>query len=334
MTANRPPRFPPPPPLAPPHGFWRRTPPAIFPPVMGLLGLGLGWRHLAMRAGSDTLSALAELLLGAAVLLFAFCALAWAMKPLRRPAALIDELRILPGRAGVAAGVLGLSLTAAALVPYAPGLARVLVLLAMALLAGLGALVAWVLLSGPHEQRTVTPVFHLVFVGYILAPLALVPLGREGASQAIFWAALVTAAAIWTASAVQLFRRVPPAPLRPLLAVHLAPASLLSIVAALLGWGTISVAFAVLALAIAAALLLAARWLLVAGFSPLWGALTFPLAACASAQLHALGGHPAGLALGGGLLVAATALTGWVLLRVLQAWARGALAAQTNAATA
>lgn len=334
MTASRPRHFPPPPPLAPPHGFWRRTPPAIFPPVMGLLGLGLGWRYLALLAGSDLLGALAELLLGAAVLLYGFCALAWAAKPLRRPAALIDELRILPGRAGVAAGVLGLSLSAAVLVPYVPGLARVMVLVAMALLAGLGVLVAWVLLTGPREQRTVTPVFHLVFVGYILAPLALVPLGRVGASQVIFWAALVTALAIWAASAVQLLRRVPPAPLRPLLAVHLAPASLLSIVAALLGWGTMAMAFALLALVIATALVLSARWLLAAGFSPLWGALTFPLAAGASAQLYAFGGHPAGLALGGGLLVAATALTGWVLVRVHKAWARGTLAAQTNAATA
>lgn len=334
MTTERPRHFPPPPPLAPPPGLWRRTPPAIFPPVMGLLGLGLGWRLLAQITGLEALAALAEMLLGAAVLLYGFCAVAWLAKPLRRPGVLIDELRTLPGRAGMAAGVLGLSLVAAVLVPYAPGLAQGLVLLAMLLLAALGALVAWVLLTGPQEQRMVTPVFHLIFVGYVLAPLSLVPLGQLGLARLIFWVTLALALMIWAASAWQLSRRVPPAPLRPLLAIHLAPASLLATVAALLGWGTVSAGFAVLAVVILLALVGAGRWLLAAGFSPLWGALTFPLAACGAAQLYAFGAYPAGVMLGAGLLLAASALTLTVLWRVLQAWARGQLAARTNAATA
>lgn len=326
--------FPPPPPLVPnPPGLWRRTPPAIFPPVMGLLGLALGWRLIGEMLGNDVIAALSEAVLGAVMLLYLFCAVAWVSKPLRRPGVLIEELRILPGRAGVAASVLSLSLIAALLVPYSPEAALWLVVASTALLLVLGALVVWVLASGPPEGKTVTPVFHLVFVGHILAPLTLVPLGYPRVATAMLCVSMLIALVIWIASAVQLARRIPPAPLRPLLAIHLAPASLAATVSALIGWPQLAAGFGVLALAILVVLVASARWLLAAGFSPLWGALTFPLAACASAVLYAFGASTAGLALGGALLVAGSALTVAVAIRVMQAWARGALAAKTNAAS-
>ncbi len=300
---------------------------------MGLFGVGLGARLLAGLSGSAPLAGLAEAMLGAVTLLYLFFLVAWLAKPLRRPGALRDELQILPGRAGVAAGTLSLSLLAAVLVPYAPGLALVVVCVAVALLAGLGALVVHVLLTGPAEGRAVTPVFHLMFVGYILAPLSLVPLGHTGVTQVVLGVMVVVAGLIWGASLVQLRTRVPPAPLRPLLAIHLAPASLLAIVSGLLGWQNVSAGFAVLALAILAALLISARWLLAAGFSPLWGALTFPLAACTTAVLTAFGDSAAGLWLGAALWLAAATLTVTVAFRVFRAWAAGGLAARTNAAS-
>ena len=71
------------------------------------------------------------------------------------------------------------------------------------------------------------------------------------------------------------------------------------------------------------------RWLTIAGFSALWGALTFPLAAF-SAALFARD-----MAMTGGILAITTGgLTTIVLWRVLQAWAKGSLAAKTNAAEA
>jgi len=327
--------FPPPPPplVSQPAGLWRRTPPAIFPPVMGLLGLGLGWRLLGEVMANLAIASVAEAALGAVALLYVFCAIAWAAKPLRRPGVLIEELQILPGRAGVAAGVLCLSLLAAVVAPYAPGLALAMVTVSTVLLAGLGALVLWVLARGPLEGRVVTPVFHLLFVGHILAPLTLVPLGHTRLAAGMFMMALSFALLIWAVSAVQLWRRVPPAPLRPLLAIHLAPASLAASVGALLGWGGWATGFALLALAILLALVASGRWLLAAGFSPLWGALTFPLAACAGAVIYAFGASTAGLALGAALLLAGTALTVPVAIRVMQDWAKGRLAAKTNAAT-
>jgi tellurite resistance protein len=80
------------------------------------------------------------------------------------------------------------------------------------------------------------------------------------------------------------------------------------------------------------ALVASGRWLLAAGFSPLWGALTFPLAACATASMLALG--TPGLWIGTVLMVAASALNPVVAQKVLKMWAKGQLAVKTNAATA
>lgn len=329
----KPRHFPPPPPLAPPSpGLWRRTPPAIFPPMMGLFGLGLAWRTLAQVPGLQPLAPIGEALLGATLLLYAFGLTAWLAKPLRRPRAALDELQVLPGRAGMVAMVLCLMLAAAALTPYAPGLALGLVLAGIAALVVVGIAIALVLLGGPVEQRSVTPIFHLTYVGYILAPLSLVPLGHTGAARLLVLVSLIAALVIWALSLRQILTRIPPAPLRPLLAIHVAPASLLAITLTLLGHPAAAVGFGLLALALLATLVAASRWITVAGFSPLWGAFTFPLAAAASASILALG--TAGLWIGAVLVLAASALNPWIAFRVLKGWAKGDLAAKTNAASA
>ncbi|MCC5999816.1 MAG: tellurium resistance protein [Pararhodobacter sp.] len=330
MTDIKPRHFPPPPPAAPP-GLWRQVPPAIFPPLMGLWGVGLGWRLLAARLGSEPMAGLAEAALGGITLLFVFALTAWLSKPLRRPAVLAEELRVLPGQAGVAAAALGVMLMAAALVPYAPALARVLAFAGMAFLALVGVLFLRQLAIGPAEARRVSPVFHLVLVGHVIAPLTLVPLGWTALSGIIVAITLILAAVIWLASLQQFLRAAPPAPLRPLLAIHAAPAALFSLVLSLLGWPAAALGFALAGIGFALLLAGAARWVGQAGYSPLWGALTFPLAALANAVLSTLPGGP-GLWGGMALLLLATALTLLVAWRVLQAWVKGGLAARTNAA--
>lgn len=304
-----------------------RTPPAIFPPVMGLFGLGLAWRMGAKVAGLP--AGLAEALLGAVSLLYLFCLAAYAAKLVQRPGVLAEDLRVLPGRAGLAAANLSGVLLAATLVPYAPGLAQGVLGLALLAHAALG---VWVLngyFRGPEETRVVTPVWHLTFVGYILAPLSLVPLGQGQAATAILFATMGAAGLIYAASAVQLLRRVPPAPLRPLLAIHLAPVSLFALVAGLLDMPGVAVVCAALAAGVLAGLLVAARWIVAAGFSALWGAFTFPSAAAASGFLAAGWAVPGLL-----MLAAASGIVLAVALKVMQAWARGTLAAKTNAAQA
>lgn len=324
----------PPPPLAPePTALWAATPPAIFPPIMGLLGVGLGWRVLAARLDGpiqESILGVAEGLLGAAVLLWAFAALAWLSKPLRRPGVVPEELRVLPGRAGLAAGNLSMMLTAAALVPYVPGIAGGLVALALVLHLALAAEVAWGFIFGPEDRRSVTPVFHLVFVGFILSPLSLIPLGWSGLAGTIFHATLGLAVLIWGVSLWQIFTRVPPAPLRPLLAIHIAPAALLSTVAMMLGYPMVAMYAAGLGLIILIGLGLNLKWITESGFSPLWGAFTFPIAALAGALLRMPGLWAQGL--GVIVLLLATGVTAVVLRRVMKMWATGDLARKTNAA--
>ena len=304
-----------------------RTPPAIFPPVMGLFGLGLAWRRGMDVTGLP--GGIAEALLGAVSLLYLFALGAYLAKVRQRPGVVADDLKVLPGRAGLAAANLSGVLCAAALVPYAPRLA--LGVLGLALLCHV-ALGLWVLrnfLTGPEEARVITPVWHLTFVGYILAPLSLVPLGFAQISTLILYAAMAVAAAIYAVSAAQLVRRIPPAPLRPLLAIHLAPVSLFATVAALLDMPDLSSVFAGLAAGGLAALLVLALWITQAGFSALWGAFTFPAAACASAFLAAGWAVP-GLV----MLAAASGIVTVIAVKVMQAWIKGGLSAKTNAAQA
>lgn len=313
-------------------GLWRRTPPAIFPPVLGLFGLGLAWRRGTEAFGLA--AAPGELILGAVTLLYLFCLAAWMAKPMRRPAVIVEELRVLPGRAGMAAMSLSMMCLAAVLVPYSPGLATAVTGLALALHLGIVVLTVRLALTGPEEARTVTPVWHLTFVGFIVAPLAGIPLGHETVARAILLLTIPVAAGIWAVSLWQLATRRPPAPLRPLLAIHLAPASLFAMVAGLLGLTAPGLGFLALAAAILLALLLSGRWIVEAGFSPLWGAFNFPFAAFTSA-LFVLSGGAGPLRLAGAVALAvATVAIPVIAVRVLRSWAQGGLAARTNAAQA
>jgi tellurite resistance protein len=316
----------------PKPGFGRRTPPALFPPIMGLFGVGLGWRAASEAFGIAP--AIADLILGATSVLFLFTLAAYLAKPLRRPAAFMEDLRVLPGRAGLSAASLCVMLFAAVVAPYASGLATGLALLAFGIHVALVVAIVMTLIGGPEEGRVVTPVFHLSFVGFIIGGVAANALGHPEIARWLLWSMLVPAGLIWGFSARQLLTRVPPAPLRPLLAIHLAPASLFTIVAAGAGLTAPAYAFSALAAAILVALLVAARWLMVAGFSPLWGAFTFPLAAFAAALVTLSQGQGVLGIAGGAVLVAATLIVPAIALRIFKLWPGGKLAAKTNAAEA
>ena len=316
-------------PQSTPAGLWRRTPPAIFPPALGLAALTLGWRKAAQVF--DLPPGLAEALSGAVMLLCAFVFLTYLGKLLRRPAVVLEDLRILPGRAGLSAGVLMLYLLAAILGPYLPGAAMAVLAGAGALHLGLCAAMFYVFATGPAEQRRVNPTWHLLFSGWIVAALVAAQLGLATVAAALFWVALICALAIWSLSLRQLSRETVPAPLRPLLAIHLAPAALLGTTAALLGALALAWVFAIGAALLLALFVLRGRWLLAAGFSPLWGALSFPLAATATLWLSLgdLWRLP-----GAAVLVAATLIIPVLVTRLYKMWAKGDLAAKTGAALA
>jgi tellurite resistance protein len=305
------------------------VPPAIFPPILGLLALGLAWRRGAEAFGLP--AGLADMLLGAVTLLWAAAVFAYAAKLAQRPSVLAEDVAILPGQGGCSALAMTFSAVALALAPHAPLLATGLMGAGLLVHLLVAVLVARALLAAPPEGRTVTPVWHLTFVGPIVAALPALELGFTSLAWALFGLALPVALILWGLSLRQILTRIPPAPLRPLLAIHLAPAALLGTVAFGLGLGPAAQGFAVVSVAILIALAASARWLTAAGFSPFWSSFTFPLASAAT-LLIVLGGVwrvPGGL-----VLVAATLLILPVAVKILQLWIKGTLGPRSNAAIA
>lgn len=319
-----PPEFPPRRPAA-----FARTPPAIFPPVLGLLGLAITVR-LALGQMVLPLGA-ADLLAGLALGLWLFAAMAYVAKIARRPGVVIEDLRVLPGRSGLAALTVGGMAAATLLAVYAPGLAKGLILLSLAGHGILAMLLVRLLLRLPPESRQVNPTLHLSFVGFIVAGPAAIAVGWSGLATMLLWLMLPVAAVVWATSAAQFARAVPPPPLRPLLAIHVAPAALLASVAGLLGYVALSNALLVAGLGLALVLAASARWLLSAGVTPMWGALTFPLAVLAAALIR---GGGAWQGIGIALTILALGLIPAILWWVLKRWPGGKLAAVTNAAEA
>ena len=180
----------------------------------------------------------------------------------------------------------------------------------------------------PVEARAVNPGMHLSFVGFIVAAVPLARLGYTGAAEVLLWLTLPVAVVIWSLSVRQLVGFTLPAPLRPMLAIHLAPAALVSTVATLTAQPGLAQTFAGIGALILVALVVSFRWVAAAGFSPFWGALTFPLAAYASAVL-ALADVPGLVLLG--MAAAVVPVIAW---NVLALWPGNRLAAKTNAAEA
>ncbi len=326
---HRPKRYPPPefPPRRP--ALFAQTPPAIFPPILGFLGLAIAGRLTMARLGLE--QGPADLLAGIAVALWAFATAAYLGKIARRPGVVVEDLRVLPGRSGLAAMTMGGMATATLIAPHAAGPAVVLMLAGLLGHAVLAFLLIRLIASLPPAGREVNPTWHLSFVGFIIAAPPAVALGWTGLATVLFWAVLPVAVAIWVMSGLQFARLTPPAALRPLLAIHVAPAALLATVAALLGKGEIAAGFVTLGAAYGVLLLAASQWMGQAGVTPMWGAFTFPLAALATAMILKGGGWLwPGVALTVAGLIAIPAILWWVLKR----WPGGKLAAVTNAAQA
>jgi len=313
--------------------LFARTPPAIFPVLLGLLGLGLAARRgvTVLGLSATPLSGLVEAALGALLMVWLFAVVALKVKVMRRFGVLAEDMRVLPGRAGLAASTMSGMAAAAVLVPYAPQLALILVLASLFAHGVMAVLLIRALANLPPDARSVSPAFHLAFVGFIVGAGPLAQLGLTGLATVIFWGSMAAALVIWAISVWQLARMVPPAPLRPLLAIHLAPAALLSMVAGQIGAPGLAIGFACLGMVIFLALLSAARWITVSGFSPLWGRFTFPLSAFALALLS-LGGTwdwPGIVVLA--LALGAVPVIGWSVLRL---WPGNRLAVKSNAAEA
>ncbi len=318
--------------------LFARVPVAIFPVLFGAMGVVLGWRRAAALIGGEGVAGLVEMVAGAALVLFGFALIGYAVKIARRPSVLLDEVTILPGRTGLSTLVLGIYLAALILAPYGAGVARGALYAGLVLHAGLIVLLIRQFVFGAREQARVTPAWQLSFTGPVVGALAALGLGMPDLAAPLFWGALVSAVVIWAISLDQFRRASVPAPLRPLLLIHLSPAALLGLVALGLGYPMLALCFALLSLALVALFGICARWLTQAGFSAFWSAFTFPVAGTATLAL-ALGAQGTSTTnqiwavIGALILVAATLITAPILLRLLRMWAKGDLAAKSNAAT-
>jgi tellurite resistance protein len=256
------------------------------------------------------------------------------VKVMLRPGVVREDFRVLPGRAGLAAMSMCVMLFSVVILPYAAGVAEALLVLGLVLHTVIAISALRIVLAGPEEARRVTPVMHLTFVGFIVAPLAALPLGMSALTDSILWYSVVAALLIWAAGLKPLLAGTAPPPLRPLQAIHLAPAAFIATVAHLAGQPALGNAFALFAVLLFVVLIARVRWLTAAGFSGFWSAFTFPLAAFAGMLfVVALGlGSETVRTLAGLALVLATLAIPPIAFKVIQLWARGTLAEKTNAA--
>jgi tellurite resistance protein len=313
--------------------LWRQTPPAIFPVTLGFLGLGLAWRKAA--GVLDLPMAIGDVMLGVATMFLAYFLVLYAMKLAARPAVLLEDMKAPPARAGVSALAMSLMLLAAVALQYGVR-APWLLWLGIVTYVAVAALILRMILNGGPEGRVFSPFQYLTFVGLIVVPIAGLPLGMVEVS---IWLSMLSLAAFVVITAGygrKVFRVLPPQPLRPSLVIVLAPVSLFAMLFAQLGWSNLFQVFYWLAVAVAFLALFAGRWLMAGGWTPLWGAFTFPLAAFANLQVVAVQagiGRLAEALLVAGLTIA-TPLILYVVYHAGRAWTRGELSKKSGAATA
>jgi len=313
--------------------LWRSTPPSVFPVSLSLLGLGLGWRNAA-----DVLpiaDEIGDLMLAFATAFFLYFFALYMRKISVRPRVVLEEVALPPARAGLAAGAMSMMLLAAALLPFGITASEVwwLGVVLQVGASGLGAFAIW---REPQELREFTPFQYLTFVGPVVGPIAGIPLGHIWESYVLTLAALVPYLVITAGFAIQSLRRGIPLPLRPAVAIFLAPNCLFATSFGLLGVDWAFQIFYWLAGGIALALIGIGPWMSQGGWSPLWAGFAFPSTAFLLVQVLAVK-----LGVGNAALIGtctamsfATPLVFFITYRFIMTWVTGELAEGSGAARA
>lgn len=278
---------------------------------MGLGGLGLAWRQFATTAGWAW--PVAEGLMALTVLAWVVITGLHVARAVRHPF-MAREDWLHPFRGSFAGAIsIGLMLVAAAFIPLAPGLARVLLLLGAALHWAIGLALLARVLRGEGSAEMLAPPLLIPLVGNIVATVFAPSLGMP----LLGWMLFGTGGTLWLVLQPLMLGRLIEAPLppllRPALFILLAPPTVGALAAgALMGEG--GAMWALYGFAVFTFLLLALtlRHMVAAGFNPGWWAFTFPLAAFATATLRLA---PAWL--GVAMLALATLVIGGIALRTL-----------------
>jgi tellurite resistance protein len=288
---------------------------------MGTGGVGLAWRQAHHALGVPAV--VGEALLAFTALLWVVVVALQALRALRYPEAVLAELRHPVRVAFAAAPTIGLMIVSAFLHSHAPGLGAALWAVAVALHLLVAMMLLRRILAGRGEIAMISPPLLIPFAGLVLAPVFGVRMGFVEASAMMLGIGVI----LWLATLPLLLHRLVagpplPPPLRPSLAILLAPPAIaaLGLIALTGQTGGVVLALVGMALLFAAVLVsLAAEFARVPFGLPWWG-VTFPSAAFA--VLVMVMGFPAPL--GWAALLATTALTGWVAWRTLRAAQAGA----------
>jgi tellurite resistance protein len=307
-----------------------RVPASSFSIVLGVVGLATAWDGASRSFGVSPWLSDALLVLAAALWILFFAA--QVVKAAAAPERLRGELAH-PVEGSLAALVPASLLAIAALASiHYRDLARVLFWIGAAAQVVLGAWIVGSWLAKRVDPKLVTPAMYLpASVGPFLAAVAAGAVGRDDAG----WLFFGVGAVLWIVlAAVLLVRALSDGelapPLRPLLALELAPPAF-----ALLAWQSLGGASseatprALLGVALFVALVL----LRLAGrfrdvpFTASWWAFTFPVAALSTAALRVSHAAPSSIAadLALPLFVVANALIAAVAYKTLVALSRGDL---------
>ncbi|HEX9052642.1 MAG TPA: hypothetical protein VF841_19095 [Anaeromyxobacter sp.] len=305
-----------------------RVPASFFSIVTGLAALGAAWRSAARAYGvSDWL---ADALLALSAALFLAVLAAQVLRAIRG-GVLRAELEHPIAGSLAALGPASLLLLAAGVSVHYRDLALVLFWIGAAGQAALGVWLVGRWLLAAAEPRSVTPALHLPAVGFLIAALAAGAVGRADAGWLFFGAGIV----LWLVVAAALLDRYVsagelPAPVRPLLALEIAPPA-----AALLAWQSLEsaapdvVSRILLGVALFQALVVARLLgrLRDVPFSPSFWAFAFPLAALAAGALRQSAAAPGSVAgaLALPLFIVANAVVAAIAWQTIVAASRGKL---------
>ena len=313
--------------------LYRQTPPAIFPVTLGFLGLGYAWLGAAPLIGIPV--ALAQVLTGVATMYFLFFAISYLTKLILRPTTVVEDLFNAPNRAGVAALPISLMMLSLAMLAMKMPIEPVLwigVILYLIVIV----MVSLRLRADAPELRQFSPFQYLSFVALIVAAIPTVGYGYNTIALVFALVSLIPFAVISVGWLSKLVRVRPPAPLRPSVAIVLAPISLFALVFWLLGIGWLAMVFYVIAMTLFIICIALFKWLTIGGWSPVWGAFTFPIAALANTQLVAYNNGMGSVAFGALVISLAigTPLILYIVYKHTMAWTRGDLSKKTGAAVA
>ena len=329
------PHFPPPPELPQTPGLFQCVPPAVFPPVLGLLGLVSAWTHASRVFGLP--SPLVQLVSGMVTCLFVFCTVAYVAKIIQNPRVVPQDLNTLPGRTGLSAWCIAMIVLASLLSGISVPIAEAVLVIGGLCLLAIAAYVLPFRLRGIDPAGAMTPAMHLVFVGFILIPGAAMPMqmGVEAMPWLIWYC--VGASIFITVKTIRplIFADGAP-PLRPLQAIQIAPASFIASGALLTDQQALAAAALTWMVILLAILLVRLKWLTESPFSGFYSSFTFPVTAMISAFIIGFETFNLGFLkyIGGTILIAATLYILVIAFRILKLWANGTLAINTNAATA